>query len=156
MTSHLDHLVPDPAGGGPSAVPLRHRIPLEQTECLRLLASVPVGRIVFAHHALPQIRPVNHLLLQDRIMFRTHDHAALLAVTGLGQDDGAIVAYEADHIDPDTHTGWSVIVTGRAHRLTDPDDMSVVQRLLSPWVDGEPRENVVMIQPELITGFRLV
>lgn len=27
-------------------------------------------------------------------------------------DDGVVVCYEADELDPVRHTGWSVIITG--------------------------------------------
>lgn len=152
MTTYID---PDGDGTGHVAgVPSRRRIPLGEDECLRLLGSIRLGRIVFTSNALPVIRPVNHALVDSRIIIRTHEGAALLAATSLGMDDGVVVAYEADMIDPNEHTGWSVIATGRARLVTDPQDINTAQRLLTPWID-ETMERVVAIRPELITGFLL-
>lgn len=142
----------DPSTNG--APPRRQRVPLGEDECLRLLGSIRLGRIVFTVNALPAIRPVNHALIDGRIVIRTHEGGALLATTSLGTDTGVVVAYEADLIDPEEHTGWSVIVTGRAQLVTDPQDVIAAQRLLAPWVD-ETMEHVVAIRPELITGFLL-
>jgi hypothetical protein len=43
---------------------------LTRAQAMRLLASVPLGRIVFTHHALPAIRPVNHVIDGDDIIIR--------------------------------------------------------------------------------------
>nr|WP_234443733.1 pyridoxamine 5'-phosphate oxidase family protein [Streptomyces sp. NRRL B-24484] len=126
--------------------------PLGRSECLKLLASVPLGRIVFTKDALPAIRPVNHIVADDAVIIRTHDSAALTtAIAGTG---GTVVAYEADAIDPDTHLGWSVVVTGYARPVTDPDDLRRYEQLLHPWVDT-PMTRTVRIKAELVTGFRL-
>jgi len=55
---------------------------LTVAESLLLLGSVPVGRVVFTHRALPAIRPVNHLLAADRIIFRASLGAAITAAAG--------------------------------------------------------------------------
>ena len=64
------------------------------------------------------------------------------------------LAYEADIIDSQTRTGWSVVVTGRAHTLTDPDEVMRYEQLLEPWVNHA--DTVVAIEPEIITGLRLI
>jgi len=40
---------------------------LTKPRSMELLGSVPVGRVVFTHHALPTVRPVNHLVADDLI-----------------------------------------------------------------------------------------
>ncbi|WP_037603856.1 pyridoxamine 5'-phosphate oxidase family protein [Streptacidiphilus rugosus] len=127
--------------------------PLDPAEAMGLLGSVGLGRVVFTRDALPAIRPVNHLVEDGDIIIRTHDGAALTTATGADQG-GVVVAYEADQIDPDTHTGWSVIVTGYAHRVTDPAENERYRTLLRPWVD-RATDCAVRIHPELITGFQL-
>ncbi|HEY8983128.1 MAG TPA: pyridoxamine 5'-phosphate oxidase family protein, partial [Streptomyces sp.] len=67
---------------------------------------------------------------------------------------GVVVAYEADDIDPWTHLGWSVVVTGYAHLVTDPRELARYDRLLRPWTD-RTMEHAVRIQPSLVTGVRL-
>lgn len=65
-----------------------------------------------------------------------------------------MVAYEADTIDPDSHLGWSVVVTGVAQLVREPEQVARYQRMLRPWVAGE-MDQVIRISPELVTGFRL-
>jgi hypothetical protein len=137
-----------------SPVAARHMTPIERGECLRLLGSVPLGRLVFTKGALPAIRPVNHIVADDSIVIRTHEGATLSAVTAGASVPGAVVAYEADTIDPDTHLGWSVVVTGYAQLVTDPDELHHYEQLLRPWVDA-PWNHTVRIAARLVTGFRL-
>ncbi|MET8247652.1 pyridoxamine 5'-phosphate oxidase family protein [Streptomyces sp. NPDC005202] len=125
-------------------------VQLSREEALKLLASVPLGRIGFTQHALPAIRPVNHVVHAGAVVIRTHTGSALLNHSLRTE----VVAYEADEIDPATHTGWSVVVTGLATRVTDPDDLARYQGLLVPWIDAG-MAYVVRIVPELVTGYRL-
>ncbi|MFE0465213.1 pyridoxamine 5'-phosphate oxidase family protein, partial [Kitasatospora sp. NPDC058965] len=132
-------------GVRPGTAP-RRMVALDRGAALRLLGSTQLGRVVFTMHALPAIRPVNHLLLDGVLLIRTHEDAALAAVTGHGPD-GAVVAYQADAIDPVTHLGWSVVVTGYARPVTDPAVLDRCRALLRPWTDA-PLEHAVRIDPE--------
>ena len=125
---------------------------LSVPESLRLLGTVSLGRIVFTDHALPAIRPVNHILDAQDVVIRSHLGASVVAAARLG----VVVAYEADTIDPTDHVGWSVIVTGTATLVIDPDEIARYQRLLRPWVDGPAMEQVIRIRSDLITGFELL
>jgi Pyridoxamine 5'-phosphate oxidase len=84
---------------------------LPRAESLRLLASVPVGRLVFTHQALPAIRPVNHIVDGDKIVIGLTPGSA---IAGSTRQSGTVVAYEADSLDLTTRQGWTVIVIGRA------------------------------------------
>ncbi|MGW7528829.1 pyridoxamine 5'-phosphate oxidase family protein [Streptomyces sp. NPDC054783] len=132
----------------------RRSIELDGDEALRLLDSVSFGRVVFTRHALPTVRPVNHVLDNGDIVIRTHEGAALTSHGRHAAGPGVVVAYEADTIDPDTHLGWSVVVTGYAHLVTDPDELARYQALLNPWVN-QTMDYAVRIRPDLITGIRL-
>ncbi|WP_406376955.1 pyridoxamine 5'-phosphate oxidase family protein [Streptomyces sp. NBC_00647] len=139
----------------PSNAPeARNSVELDGGEALRLLGSVSLGRIVFTRHALPAIRPVNHVLVDGDIVIRTHGDAALTRYTRQYEGEGAVVAYEADDIDPDTHLGWSVVVTGYARLVTDPRELARYRTLLRPWVSRR-MDHTVRISPDLITGVRL-
>ncbi|MGC0343125.1 pyridoxamine 5'-phosphate oxidase family protein [Streptomyces sp. SLBN-8D4] len=127
---------------------------IDSVEALRLLGSVSFGRIVFTQHALPTIRPVNHVMADGDIVIRTYAGAALTSRTRQARDLGVVVAYEADNIDPDTHLGWSVVVTGYAHLITDPEELARYQTLLRPWVE-QTMDYAVRIRPDLVTGIRL-
>jgi hypothetical protein len=122
---------------------------LPRAEALQLLRSVSVGRLVFTHLALTAIRPVDG----DRIIIRSYLGTAIAAA--VGGNSGMVVAYEADHIDGESHLGWSVIITGRACRLSDDVEIERYQGLLQPWVAGG-MDDVIAIEADLVDGFRLV
>lgn len=111
--------------------------------CLDLLRTVPVGRLVFTEDALPAVRPVN-FVLRDRFII-------MQGTVGSWADKlhNTLVAFEADQIDPKTHSGWSVIVLGKAHLAPDP----IAQENITSrsWVPG--RSGHFLILPiEKITG----
>ncbi|MFG2680006.1 pyridoxamine 5'-phosphate oxidase family protein [Streptomyces sp. NPDC048392] len=142
-------------GDGPSNSPGTHgSVDLVGVEALRLLGNLSLGRIVFTRHALPTVRPVNHVLVDGDIVIRTHGDATLTRYTRQSGGEGVVVAYEADDIDTDTHLGWSVVVTGYARLVTDPQELARYRALLRPW--GTQRmDHAVRIHPDLITGLRL-
>jgi nitroimidazol reductase NimA-like FMN-containing flavoprotein (pyridoxamine 5'-phosphate oxidase superfamily) len=127
-------------------------VELDPAEALRLLGSVSLGRIVFTRQALPTIRPVNHVMDEGDIVIRTHEGASLTSHAQQDDGTGVVVAYEADAIDPDTHLGWSVVVTGYASLVTDPRELARVRSLLRPWVPRRGMDHAVRIHPELVTG----
>ncbi|GGM19224.1 hypothetical protein GCM10010129_74340 [Streptomyces fumigatiscleroticus] len=138
------------APGTPGTGAGTRMVELSREEALTLLAGVDVGRVGFTQQALPAIRPVSHLVHRGAVVIRTHAGSALLR----GSPGLEVVAYEADDIDPRTGTGWSVLVTGVATRVTDAGDLARYTRVLLPWADGETAQ-VVRIVPELVTGYRL-
>jgi hypothetical protein len=125
---------------------------LPKDEALRLLASVPFGRVVFTARALPAVRPVNHLVDGSRIIIRTSLGSALSTDV---DDVGTVVAYEADEIDPVTRQGWSVVVVGRALPVTDVLLSARYRQALQPWAAGH-RDEVIAISTDMVTGYRLV
>lgn len=133
----------------------RRLVELSPEEALRLLGTVPLGRLVFTRQALPTARPVNHVIDRGDIVIRTHEDAALLSRARLSGPHGVVVAYEADDIDVVTRLGWSVVVTGYCHLVTDPAEVARCQALVHPWLD-HPMDHVVRIRPGLVTGMRLV
>ncbi|MFF3500512.1 pyridoxamine 5'-phosphate oxidase family protein [Streptomyces sp. NPDC003247] len=125
--------------------------PLDRQECLRLLAEVPVGRVVYTRQALPAVLPVNFSLDTD---------ASVLLSTSPGSDlvravDGVVVAFEADEFDAATRSGWSVVVTGRATVVTDPAEQErLSQAGPTSWM---PLHGTVFvrIESEMVTGREL-
>ncbi|MFF4569772.1 pyridoxamine 5'-phosphate oxidase family protein [Streptomyces sp. NPDC001410] len=132
------------------------RIDLDRAEALRLLGTVSMGRIVFTRQALPTARPVNHVLDGGDIVIRTHEGSALTSQAQPADDNGVVVAYEADAIDPDTRLGWSVVVTGYARLVTDPGELVRIRALLEPWAAEPGMDHTVRIHPDLITGILLI
>lgn len=119
---------------------------LSRAESLRLLGGAPFGRIIYTVRALPAIVPVRHLVDNGMIVVRTH----------VGADcAGAVVAFQADDIDPVAESGWSVTVTGVARRLQDDTEIAHYEAILSPFVDM-PHVEVLGIYPEIVAGYELV
>ncbi|MFF0223036.1 pyridoxamine 5'-phosphate oxidase family protein [Streptomyces sp. NPDC004629] len=125
---------------------------LDRQECLRLLAKVPVGRIVHTRQALPAVLPVNFSLDADgTVLLRTSAASELVRAI-----HGAVVAFEADQLDPDRQSGWSVVVTGAATVVTDAAEHErLVRSGPRSWAPS-PHEVFVRIAPELVTGRELV
>ena len=49
---------------------------LSPVRSMSLLASVPLGRIVFTARALPAVRPASHLVIDDRVIVRADSGVA--------------------------------------------------------------------------------
>jgi uncharacterized protein len=123
---------------------------LTRDECLRLMASVPVGRVIYTRQALPAVELVNFAIDDGNIIIRTDRSGKLAAATR-----GAVVAFEADSLDLDRHVGWSVTAIGQSQEVTDPDEIGRLEKLgLSSWAPGE-REHFIRISPEILNGRRL-
>jgi hypothetical protein len=125
---------------------------LGRSKALRLLGSVSLGRLVFTHHALPAIRPVNHVVEGETIIVRATAGAAITSATGR---DGVVVAYEADEIDPATRLGWSVIVVGTARLMTDEVAAARYRARVRPWIGGTV-DDVITISAELVSGYEML
>ncbi len=125
---------------------------LPEAEALRRLAGVPLGRIVFTLQALPAVRPVNHIVVDGDVIIRSSEGTILSAEVAPA---GAVVAFEADELDGAERLGWSVIITGVARLVTDPQEIERFQARLDPWVAGT-MDQVIRIRPEIVTGFELV
>lgn len=123
---------------------------LGRAECLRLLASVPIGRIAFTVDAMPAVQPVAFVLHDGQVVIRTRQGSKLVAGTR-----DSIVAFEADSYEPASHTGWSVTVVGPATTASNPQ---LVERLatlpLRPWAP-QGQENFVLISIMVVHGRRL-
>ncbi|MFE0645121.1 pyridoxamine 5'-phosphate oxidase family protein [Streptomyces sp. NPDC058877] len=137
------------------AVAPRRMGQLGRAEALRLLGSISLGRIVFTHQALPAIRPVNHLMDGEDIIVQLHDGATLASIVTPTQAAGVVVAYEVDVIDPETHLGWSVVVTGYARRVTEEGELARFAARLRPWAQHPATANALRIRPDLVTGMQL-
>ncbi len=125
---------------------------LTADECLRLLDDHTFGRLAFMDHVgvLPMIVPVNYVLHDDRITFRTGAGSKL--GTALR---GEPVAFEVDGLDPADRTGWSVLVRGHAEVVTDTLELAALwETPLQPWAPGA-KPYYVRIEPRRISGRRI-
>ena len=124
---------------------------LDRNECIKLMERHPagVGRIALAG-SRPSIFPVNFAIDRGNIVFRTDPgskfHAAL---------ENTFVAFEVDWVEPSWQLGWSVVVRGQAHVISDSDELAHARRLpLMPWTEGD-KEHFVKIDTTLVSGRRL-
>ena len=116
--------------------------------CLRLLASVPVGRVGFFADGEMVILPVNHVVDGQDLVFRTARGAKLSAAEGQN-----LVTFEADEYDEQTGSGWSVVVTGRAEVIYEDAEIQRLSRLgLHPWVTAVERPFWIRIRANAVSG----
>jgi nitroimidazol reductase NimA-like FMN-containing flavoprotein (pyridoxamine 5'-phosphate oxidase superfamily) len=116
--------------------------------CLRLLESVPVGRVSFSIGGEVVTLPVNHAVDGQEVVFRTNRGSKLSASER--QDP---IAFEADDYDPETRTGWSVLIKGRAEVIHEDSQIQRLRQLdLHPWVTAVEHPFWIRIRPTSITG----
>ncbi|MFD9096629.1 helix-turn-helix domain-containing protein [Streptomyces collinus] len=139
-----------PAGIGRAARDPRFR-ELDEEECRELMSSHGVGRIALSGDGAPLVVPVNYSVVDGAVVFRTHPDS--VPAQGVGRE----VAFEIDRVDDALSQGWSVLVRGTAHAVTDPDEVSrLTARAYSmPWAGGEGRDLWVRIVPDTVTGRRI-
>jgi uncharacterized protein len=123
---------------------------LSRDECLHLMTSVPVGRIIYTRQALPAVELVNFAVDNGDIIIKTDYGGKLAAATR-----GAVVAFEADSLDTERHIGWSVTVIGQSQEVTDPDEIGQLEHIgLRSWAPGD-RKHFIRIRPGILNGRRL-
>ena len=123
---------------------------LSREECLQLLTSRSIGRFAYVESVRAlDVVPVNYVSRPDgSILFRSGPGPKLSAA-----ERRDVVAFQVDDLDEVHRTGWSVLVVGRARRLTLSETAALEQQP-RPWANG-PRNNVVLIEPTRIEGRRL-
>lgn len=116
-----------------------------------MLAAKAVGRVGFSGPDGTQMLPVNYVVYQDSIFFRTAVDGALADAMRNSR-----VAFEIDDIDEFMRRGWSVLVVGDAELVDDPDLLVELwgDQGPKPWAVGL-RTQFVRIRPTRLTGRRI-
>jgi uncharacterized protein len=126
---------------------------LDRSECVRLLGSRRVGRVVVSVEGwVPMIRPVNYAFdpASQSVVFRTARGSKLTAVL-LAKS----AAFEVDDIEESADGAWSVILTGKAEEVTRPADVDRLESFgLESWAPGK-RPHWVRIRTETLSGRRI-
>ncbi len=133
-------------------------IALERSECLALLGSVAMGRLVHTANALPAVWPLNFVLLPDAVYLLTSRGSPAWQAA----DAGAVVAFQADDVDVQGRYGWSVVVIGSTSLVSDPVSLRRLRDVVPPpWAQqlrasglAQVCEEVVRIPLELVDGRR--
>lgn len=121
---------------------------LDPDTCWDLVANEEVGRLAIAVARHPDIFPVNHVVDDRSIVFRTAEGTKFSALF-VDHD----VAFEVDGFDPVVGDAWSVVVKGWAAEIPTyevPDDVAFQ---LFSW-SAAPKTRFVRITPEEISGRR--
>lgn len=120
---------------------------LTPEQCEAHLSAGGVGRIVFSTDRRgPVALPVNYEYSNGNVVIST-DTAKAHAL-----ESQQTVSFEIDRIDDVMSEGWSVLVTGTARRVDDPDELLSLASLdLESWAGGA-RHALVAIRPKEITG----
>jgi len=123
---------------------------LHEDECLALLAAEEIGRVGIVDGGQPLVFPVNYVLDGRSVIVHT-DVGAMLSGASLAR-----VAFEVDSFDATRRSGWSVMVQGMGHDVTDALDtlsehLQTIEVL--PWAPG-PKPRLLRIDARTITGRR--
>lgn len=122
---------------------------LEREECDRLLDNQHIGRIAIVVGGQPLVFPVNYVMHDGAVVFRTGRGTKLFGAVGHP------VAFEIDAADAMYHEGWSVLVVGEAEDIADAADLIRLTELrLQPWSDA-PKDHYIRIRPRAVTGRRI-
>ncbi|SON62757.1 hypothetical protein MSIMFI_04286 [Mycobacterium simulans] len=118
---------------------------LSEDESWQRLSGVTLGRLVTTFAGEPEIFPVNFVVQDRTVLFRTAEGTKLFSAVA-----SKTVVFEAD--DHNVAEGWSVIVRGRAHILkTDAEIQKAERAQLMPWT-ATLKNHYVRVTPSEITG----
>ena len=138
----------DPDAEDPDAEDPRALVELTREECVRLLSTHRLGRLVISLPGRPAVvRPVDYTFASGSIFVRTAPGTKLHALLR-----ATAATFEIDELGPH---GWSVIVQGRPELVEQPPDL---RRLaLSGHRSTAPgrRDTWVRIRARTISGRRI-
>jgi hypothetical protein len=141
-------------GSGVSARRVVER--LDEAECMDLLRSGTIGRLVYTSRYGLVALPFEYKMYEESIVFRTYRAAFTEEDLRTGIPGAEYqVAVEVDQIDPEAREGWMVLVWGAAHHVDTEAERALMTGLaLEPWVEGEP-EHFIRVKPNRIGGQRI-
>ena len=121
---------------------------LSDAQSWALLRQAVVGRLAVVVDGAPEIFPVNHVVDQGSVVFRTANGTKLAGALGHR------VAFEVDGYDPDSASAWSVVLKGTAQDVRGLYNMLEAFELrLFPW-HSAPKPFFMRIEPDSLSGRR--
>ena len=123
---------------------------MDEAECREFLRAHRLGRVAVIQYERPLVFPVNYVVDEETVVFRTARGSKL---TAAGRE--APVAFEVDDVDVDLRSGTSVLVHGTLSEITATEERALASSLpLDTWAPGE-RDHLVRITPQWLTGRRI-
>ena len=134
------------------SMPRRTLEDLSWDECFTLLGQETVGRLVYEDDLGLAAVPINYAVAGHDIVFRSEEGSK---VRGLREHT---VAFEVDHIDQASRSGWSVLVRGASKEIGFEHLSDLLRQfdgdVPTPWKSGIHKIWVV-ITPKTVAGRRL-
>lgn len=122
---------------------------LDEDACWDLLRAQPVGRLAVAVAGEVEVFPLNYLVHDGHIVFKSAQGSKLAALAA-----NARVTFEIDGYAPESGEAWSVVLKGIAHELQRMSEVYAAEELpLFPW-NASPKDFFVSIRPREISGRR--
>ena len=125
---------------------------IEADRCWSLLDTTTVGRLGFSSPDGIVILPVNFIVFESALYFRTNPGTTIAQLC----DGCSDVAFEVDHHEDMFQRGWSVLVRGSTTAANASDAVTALASStgLGPWAPGE-RSLVIKLSPHRIDGRRV-
>jgi uncharacterized protein len=126
---------------------------MSDADCVRRLRSSDLGRLgLVDKEQRPLILPVNYFFDEGVVVFRTAPGSKLDLAPG------APVCFEIDGWDESTGEGWSVVIKGFAHDITDSRGAPTGRMKFWPVNPVAPgaREHWIAVEANEITGRKFV
>ncbi|WP_103339066.1 pyridoxamine 5'-phosphate oxidase family protein [Amycolatopsis sp. CA-126428] len=120
---------------------------LDRQQCLALLRTASLGRVIYTHRAMPAVRPVRFTVVDDAVVFAVPPGSPMYA----GARD-AVVAFEADEFAADLGAGWYVSLLGRA---TESGAVDLGERTCPCPAPARTSHRFLRIPAETISGHRV-
>jgi nitroimidazol reductase NimA-like FMN-containing flavoprotein (pyridoxamine 5'-phosphate oxidase superfamily) len=121
---------------------------LTPADCWSVLGAAQVGRLTVCADGSPHLFPINHVVDEQTIVFRTAPGSKLAASAN------ADAAFEVDEYDVDSGHASSVIIEGRASEIAEAADWDRALGLpLFSW-HVTPKGHFVRITPDSVSGRR--
>jgi len=120
---------------------------LADAECWNLLGAKPLGRLALVGDGGIDIFPVNYVVRDQVIYFRSAPGSKLAELTAHPD-----VAFEVDGTHRSKH--WSVVAKGRAERMAIDTEIEASGVLELETANPTEKWNYVRIVPTTVTGRR--
>lgn len=121
---------------------------LTETKCWSLLSTQQTGRLGFVKDGAVHIYPVNYLVYDGAVYFRTSEDGDIGNLMPL-----ADCAFQADEVRAAEMAGWSVLAHGKAEIVRDDARLTELWgRAAEPPRAGGSRTTFIEIRPSKVTG----